>query len=1364
MYDFLKVTRKWDNKLQRNVYTPSFEIKSNIRDLLVRGYKFYAIYNYNTGLWETDDAKAVELIDDQVAQYVEEKESLALKEDPEHGPLIKRLSDQSNRTINSWHSFCEKDYRKTWDSKCQLNQKVVFSNSEIKRSDYASVKLDYPLQDCPTPYYDKLCERLYLPSEQEKWEWYVGCIIAGDQRKIQKMLVFYGEPGTGKSTIIGKVIVEALFNGYETGYASKFEANNLVGRDSFATDFLERDSVLCYDDDAEMNIISSKTTLNKIISHESIRVNAKYERPFITTPNCLLIVGSNEPVQMSPNSGMNRRLIDVRPTGNKLKPNEYDECMDHIPFEKSGIAWKCLQTYKRLGRHYYDHYIAEDMLNRTSPFQNFVQENYLKLKDGVSLSAAYNMYTQYAEECNFKNILARYKFRDTLKLYFETYDDMKFSGFKMEKIGIKPAVLVEETEEDSKSNTTWLEFSSKSSIFDSSYCDAIAQYANEDSLPKYKWDNVKTTLHSIDTSKLHYVRIPKEHIVIDFDIKGPDGKKNYQLNLAAASKFPPTYAELSKSGEGIHLHYIYTGGDPEELSRIYGDNIEIKVFTGNSSLRRKLTYCNDIPISVITSGLPMKEGGKNMIDWIGFKNEQQLRRTIVNCVQKKHHGHTKPECDLIYKVLKEAYNDPEHKSYDIRDLENDVFMFALNSNNKSSYCTDLVNRMHFCSKDVLEKENVETEEYKNSPIIFLDVEISPSYKQALAAGVKIPSNIPTDTPALFIVCWKYRGADKKVVKLINPSPADVEALFKYRIIGYNNRSYDNHMLWARSQGYTSEELYDLSKRIISNDPKAKFAQAYNISYTDIYDFASNDEKMTLKKWEIKLKEKHLEWNKPWDEPVPVKDWARFANYCTNDVITTEHVFDKCQGSFIAREMLAELANGTPNDTTNKLSTKFVKGDADHLELIYTDFTTGKSYGDGVPYQIPILSEEEYLSLGDDWTGVKPVNNNHFPGYHLVRMSDGKLHNMYRGIDLGRGGYVYSVPGMYARALTKDVASMHPHSILALLLFGKQTDRYREIIESRLYIKHGDLDSVRKMFDGALSKYLDDPNNSKSLSTALKQVLNSFYGMTSSPNDYFEAKDPRNINNIVALRGALVMKTLLDEVESRGFKVIHIKTDSIKITNPSEDILKFIDEFGKYYGYTFEVEHTWEKICLIDKSQFIGRHDLDDPDYVSNPEKSEKSYPNRWEATGDYFQHPYIFKSLFTHEPIVFDDMCEILQVKAGALHLIYDEGTEKERDEFIGRVGQFTPMNQNGANLYRVNDGKRYAASGTKGYYWLESNVVEECHYEDYICREYYQKKCDDAIEKLKSFGDYEWFVSSDDNDFINYPMNTGVETDVIIN
>jgi primase-polymerase (primpol)-like protein len=60
-------------------------------------------------------------------------------------------------------------------------------------------------------------------------------------------------------------------------------------------------------------------------------------------------------------------------------------------------------------------------------------------------------------------------------------------------------------------------------------------------------------------TRVHYVKVPENHIVIDFDMVGPDGEKDFQKNLEEASKWPPTYAEVSKSGKGIHLHYIYAG-------------------------------------------------------------------------------------------------------------------------------------------------------------------------------------------------------------------------------------------------------------------------------------------------------------------------------------------------------------------------------------------------------------------------------------------------------------------------------------------------------------------------------------------------------------------------------------------------------------------------------------------------------------------------------------------------------------------------------------------------------------------------------------------------------------------------------------
>ena len=1330
MFDFLKVTKTFRNS--RYYYKPTFITKTSIKDLLVRGQAFYAVFDHSTGFWTKEKARLIEMIDEQVREYAENDVGNSILSDEAHGPVIVQMADSANHIVEQFDRFC-----KTLgdNQEHMLDMKMLFSNSEVSRKDYATKTLDYPLQYCPTPYYDALCETLYLPDEREKWEWAVGCMIAGESSKIQKMFAFYGEPGTGKSTIISGILAKQVMGGRKAGYAVKFEAVNLVGGNEFGTDFLENDSILAYDDDAELDKINARSTLNKIVSHETVRVNCKFKSPFMTNPNCIVFVGTNDPIQLSPNSGMRRRLIDIRPTGNLVSADMYDECMEHIPFEKSGIAWRCLQVYKKLGRHYYDHYIAEDMLARTSPFHNFVVENVMELKDGISLAKAYDMYVSYAEICKYKNVIVRYKFRDTLKLYYDKYSDGKFEGFRWEKIGEKRPETVK------IDICGWLQFDKTNSLFDKKFAGQPAQYANEEGLPSYKWSNVNTTLSDISTNKLHYVKMPEEIICLDFDIRGEDGEKSFEKNLEAASKFPPTYAELSKSGCGIHLHYIYTGGDPKELSRIYEDNVEVKVFTGNSALRRCLTKCNDIPIAELSSGLPMKvKGGKNMVDWDGFKNEKILRAMIIKNLKKEYHPATKPSIDYIDKLLSDAYDSGV--SYDVRDLQNDILAFAMGSTNKADYCVELVSRMHFCSKDILENER-ELENNtvdENAPIVFFDVEIAPSYKQYVEYcnnnGIDINPEIPKDSKAHFLICWKYRGDGKKIQKMLDPKPEEVEALFKYRLIGFNNRDYDNHMVWAASQGYTPSELYSLnSKIIVEKDRKAKFGQAYNISYTDIYDFAAGDNKMGLKKYEIKLHLDHVEWDRPWYEPIPDDRLVDWVNYCSNDVLSTEVVFDYLKDDYEAREILAKLAGGTVNDTTNSLTTKLLTHDIPdpQSQYIYTDLST---IFPGYEYHPEGIDKERYSTE---------------PG---TKVSTRK--SIYMGEDPSEGGFANCPqPGVYFNVGLFDVVSMHPHSAIRLKIFGKEiTKRFENLVEGRVAVKHirevGDdayKEAIRRLgpiveeiFDGV--KPEDVKAKAKAVANALKTAINSVYGLTSAKFDN-KLRDPKNVDNIVAKYGALFMITLKHKVQEMGYTVVHIKTDSIKIANVDDNIKKFIMDFGKKYGFTFEHEATYSKMCIVDDAQYVAY------EVEADGEKLKEPF---WTVTGAKFAPPYLFKNLFTHEEVVFDDYPEIKSVSDAAIYISTD-GTDK----FIGRIGSFVAVKEGyGGELVRVKGDKRAAVTGTKGYLWNESEIIRK--HPDRLDLDYYRNECDKAIEAINEYYPFDDFVNYVPMDFLFIPKGSPEE------
>lgn len=378
--------------------------------------------------------------------------------------------------------------------------------------------------------------------------------------------------------------------------------------------------------------------------------------------------------------------------------------------------------------------------------------------------------------------------------------------------------------------------------------------------------------------------------------------------------------------------------------------------------------------------------------------------------------------------------------------------------------------------------------------------------------------------------------------------------------------------------------------------------------------------------------------------------------------------------------------------------------------------------------------------------------NSFPGYKFVRFGeDGKPHNIYRDTDVGFGGYIVSAAGIYENVALLDIQSLHPNSIIAMNCFGEYTKHFKDILDARVAIKHKDFDTARKMLNGRLTKYLDDESTAKDLAQALKISVNSCYGLTAASFNN-PLRDPRNVNNIVALRGALFMRTLQDEVEERGFKIVAIKTDSIKIANATKEIVDFCIDFAKKYGYTFEFEASYRKMCQINDADYVAMYNTPEwcqTTYGRIPGDNVK-HGGEWTVTGAKFAVPYVFKTIFTKEPIEFDDLCETKEVKT-SLYLDRNEKLPEGEHNyiFVGKIGRFCPIKPgcNGGELLREGkdkDGnqKFSSATGAKGYRWLESEMVKELGKEGDIDRSYYNKLVDDAVEAISQYGDFEWFVS----------------------
>lgn len=1219
------------------------------KDLMVQGRSFYAIWDEEAGLWSRDEYDVQRLVD----------EALSKEADRLHADTGIRYNVKSLRSFNNqaWTQF-KKFTQQISDNSRPLDSKIIFANSEVKKTDYASKRLPYALEPGDISAWDELMGTLYSVEERAKIEWAIGSVIAGDSKKIQKFLVLYGPAGSGKSTVLN--IIERLFEGYTTTFDGKALGSS---SGTFATEAFKNNPLVAIQHDGDLSKLDDNTRFNSIVAHEQMTMNEKYKPSYTSRAQAFLFIGTNQPVKITDaKSGIIRRLIDVHPTGVRIPIRHYNALMSQIEFELGAIAYHCLQIYLSMGKNYYNNYRPVEMMFQTDVFFNFIEAYFdvFKGQDAISLKQAYKLYLEYCSENGIDRPLPQYKMREELRNYFDEFKERGvingdhvrsvYSGFSADKF----------KEPKGEKEAFSLVLEDEKSLLDNDYAEQPAQYANDLGAPYRPWNKVQTHLLDIDTHKLHYVKPPEKHIVIDFDLKEINGHSALERNLEAASSWPATYAELSKSGDGVHLHYIFEG-DVSQLAPSYADGIEVKSFNGDAALRRRLSRCNSVPIATINSGLPLKKKEKVLKEKT-IKTEKGLRALIERNLKKEIHPGTKPSIDFIAHILEEAYNDGI--TYDVMDMRPRLLAFANNSTNRAQECLKVVQTMKFQSSDQIDSD-VQAE-VDDDRLVFYDVEVYPN---------------------LFIICWKYKGVDQ-VVRMINPEPHEVEALFRLKLVGFYNRRYDNHIIYAASMGYSNDALFKLSQKlIVDNNRNAPFAQAYNISYADVWDFSNGEYRKSLKKWEIDLGLTHMELDFPWDQEVDEKDWQRVADYCANDVKATEAVFENRIGDFTARRILAELSGLAVNDTTQRHTAKIIFGEdkSPQRVFVYTD-----------------LSEE-------------------FPGY---KFESGK--STYKGENPGEGGYVYAEPGIYRDVALLDIASMHPTTIEILNLFGKYTENFSELKRARLAIKRRDFDLARQMLDGRLAQFLENEEIADQLAYALKIVINIVYGLTSAKFDN-PFRDIRNIDNIVAKRGALFMIDLKEKLIEEGHRPVHIKTDSVKIPNATEDTIAFVKTIGSFYRYEFDHEATYDKFCLVNDAVYVARKG------------------DEWIAVGAQFQHPYVFKTLFSGEELTFDDYCESKSVTQGTMYLDTENNEGEERVHtnmrHLGRTGRFVPVRNKGGTLYRVKEDKYYAVAGTKGYQWIDAEIAQAMDDLE-IDMSYFEKLKDDAIKAIEQFGSFEEFVS----------------------
>jgi hypothetical protein len=166
------------------------------------------------------------------------------------------------------------------------------------------------------------------------------------------------------------------------------------------------------------------------------------------------------------------------------------------------------------------------------------------------------------------------------------------------------------------------------------------------------------------------------------------------------------------------------------------------------------------------------------------------------------------------------------------------------------------------------------------------------------------------------------------------------------------------------------------------------------------------------------------------------------------------------------------------------------------------------------------------------------------------------------------------------------------------------------------------------------------------------------------------------------------------------------------------------------------------MCLVNDAVYIAKYGW----------AMKEKLIGTWSATGAQFAQPYVYKTLFSKEKIEFEDMCETKSVSTAIFLDMNEELAEDEHNyHFVGKVGSFCPIKHGcgGGILLREKEGKYYAVGGSKGYRWLEAEVVKALEKEDDVDRSYYASLVDDAVANISKYGDFEWFVGSKNTDSI---------------
>ena len=352
-------------------------------------------------------------------------------------------------------------------------------------------------------------------------------------------------------------------------------------------------------------------------------------------------------------------------------------------------------------------------------------------------------------------------------------------------------------------------------------------------------------------------------------------------------------------------------------------------------------------------------------------------------------------------------------------------------------------------------------------------------------------------------------------KIEDPSGFDgIRGVITNRIlVGYNNYSYDDHILTAMMNPAKSMRgvLKAINNTIISS---GKFDGTVDPLIHSLDTMQQIDvSHPSLKQIEGNMGMSIVESSVPFDIDRPLTDEERqeTLEYCRHDVRATIEVFKLREKSYF------ETKNGLLSMLPEDRSENAYRWNTTTLSanVLLAEETSERWAGRRVPEKYWRNVEGIPPEVWDMWESCTTEEG-------VLGKGKSKTVKAYGcNFVFGMGGLhgAPPKPGRYRGVKHKDVASMYPSSIVHLDALGAATEKYDEMRRQRVAIKHSD--PVK--------------------AGALKLILNSVYG--NFKNRYSKLYNPM-ASATVCIYGQIALFSLCRELHKAGYKVINANTDGV----------------------------------------------------------------------------------------------------------------------------------------------------------------------------------------------------------------------------